>query len=85
MNPSDLADLLYYEGFDVDYGSGHINTELQGVSNDVLIILAALGKLEVRRDLEGNPEYFIPHLHIGNMQQYCQSFPEDPQCKCYDV
>ena len=85
MNPSDLADLLNYEGFYVDYGTGYVSPYDEDESSDVLLLLAALGKLEVRRDLEGTPEYFIPHLHIGNMQQYCQAFPNDPQCKCYDV
>ena len=55
MNPSDLADLLNYEGFYVDYGTGYVSPYDEDESSDVLLLLAALGKLEVRRDLEGTP------------------------------
>jgi hypothetical protein len=85
MNPHDLADLLQYEGFDIDYDTGEVIPDSQGISNDVLIILAALGKLEVKRDLDGNPTYYIPHLNVCDMQTYCEAFPDDLSCKMYDV
>ena len=85
MNPHDLADVLHYEGFDVDYDTGEVSVESTGFSNDLLIILAALGKLEVKRDLDGNPMYYIPHLDVCDMQTYCEAFPDDICCKIYDV
>ena len=85
MNPHDLADLLQYEGFDIDYDTGEIILDDYKPSCDVLIILAALGKLEIKRDLDGNPVYFIPHLNIASMQDYCEEFPDDVLCKMYDV
>lgn len=85
MNPQDLADLLQYEGFEIDYDTGEIVLDCQGISNDVLIVLAALGKLEVKRDLDGNFTYYIPHLTVCDMQTYCEEFPDDVLCKMYDV
>lgn len=85
MNPHDLADVLHYEGFDVDYDTGEVSSESTGMNNDVLIVLAALNKLEVKRDLDGNPTYFVPHLDVCDMQTYCEAFPDDVSCKMYDV
>lgn len=83
MNPHDLADLLFYEGFEIDYDTGEvINDQL---SSDVLIILAALGKLKVKRNVDGDLIYYIPHLNIADMQSYCAEFPDDVLCKMYDV
>lgn len=82
MNPNDLADVLKHEGFNVDYDTGEVWTE---DVDDTLIILSVLGKLEVRRDLDGKPCYFIPHLDVCDMQTYCEAFPDDMSCKMYDV
>lgn len=84
MNPHDLADLLFYEGFGVDYDTGEITVNYD-TSCDALIILAALGKLEVKRNVDGDLTYYIPHLGISDMQSYCQEFPDDVLCKMYDV
>jgi len=82
MNPHDLADVLRFEGFDVDYDTGEVSSEDPG---DVLIILAALGKLDIRRDIDGDPMYYIPHLDVCDMQTYCEAFPDDISCRIYDV
>ncbi len=82
MNPHDLADVLHYEGFVVDYDTGEVFSE---DTCDALIILAALGKLEIKRDVNGEPIYYIPHMNVCDMQSYCEAFPDDVCCKMYDV
>ena len=84
MNYLDLADALCDAGYDVDYDTGHIGYSAIG-STELLISLYALDKLEIHHDLDGKTEFYIPHLAVCDMQSYCDQFPDDPQCKCYDV
>ena len=84
LNPSDLADLLVDSGFEVDYDTGEVYTPTT-VSHHFLILLASLGKLDVGRDEDHSPTFFIPDLHISTMEQYCKAYPSDQQCKSYDV
>jgi len=85
LNPSDLADLLKLAGFYVDYDTGEIIQTSSDVSLDLLILLASLGKLDIGRDEDHLPTFFIPDLSISTMEQYCEAHPSDQQCKCYDV
>lgn len=85
LNPSDLADLLKLAGFYVDYDTGEIIQPSSDVSLDLLILLASLGKLDIGRDEDHLPTFFIPDLSISTMEQYCEAHPSDQQCKCYDV
>lgn len=84
MNYLDLADALNDAGYEVDYDTGLVDYRSIG-SSELLITLYALDKLEIHHDLDGRPEYYIPHLAVCDMQSYCDQFPNDPQCKCYDV
>ena len=85
LNPSDLADLLKLAGFYVDYDTGEIIQTHSNVSMDLLIFLASLGKIDVGRDEDHLPTFFIPDPSISTMEQYCEAYPSDQQCKCYDV
>lgn len=85
LNPSDLADLLQIAGFDVDYDTGEVYKTHPNVSYELLIFLASLGKIDVGRDEDHLPTFFIPDLSISTMEQYCEAHPSDQQCKCYDV
>jgi hypothetical protein len=80
LNPHDLADLLSLQGFLVDYDTGEIDYP-DDMDISLLITLAASGKLDVGRDLS----FVIPDLTIVDMDTYCEYYPNDPQCKCYDV
>tara|TARA_A200000159_G_scaffold164048_2_gene192287 strand:- start:185 stop:433 length:249 start_codon:yes stop_codon:yes gene_type:complete len=82
VNPHDLADVLRYEGFVVDYDTGEVYSE---DTCDTLIVLVALGKLEIKRDVNGELIYYIPHMDVCDMQSYCDAFPNDVSCKMYDV
>lgn len=83
INPSDLADLLCLDDLYVDYDTGEIFYRPDTLH--LLIILAALGKITVGRDEFHQPTFFIPDLNISTIEQYCEAYPSDPQCKCYDV
>lgn len=84
LNPHDLADLLSLQGFLVDYDTGEIEyPDDKDIS--LLITLAASGKIEVGRDVFTNTTFFVPDLTIVDMDTYCEQYPNDPQCKCYDV
>lgn len=85
LNPSDLADLLKLAGFYVDYDTGEVIQTHTNVSYDLLIFLASLGKIDIGRDEDYLPTFFIPDLHISTMEQYCEAYPSDQQCKSYDV
>ena len=84
LNPSDLADLLVDSGFEVDYDTGEVYTPTI-VSHHFLTLLASLGKLDIGRDEDYSPTFFIPDLHISTIEQYCEAYPSDQQCKSYDV
>tara|TARA_R110001606_G_scaffold350716_1_gene500875 strand:+ start:370 stop:630 length:261 start_codon:yes stop_codon:yes gene_type:complete len=85
LNPSDLADLLQIAGFEVDYDTGEVFKTHTNVSHELLILLASLGKIDVGRDEDYLPTFFIPDLNISTIEQYCEAHPSDPQCKHYDV
>ena len=84
LNPHDLADLLSLQGFLVDYDTGEIEYP-EDMDISLLITLAASGKIEVGRDAFTNTTFFVPDLTIVDMDTYCEQYPNDPQCKCYDV
>ena len=57
-------------------------TELEAVN----ILLAAVGKLEVKLNHQGEHGFFLPHWKSFNsIEEYCEDFPSEQQCKKYDV
>jgi hypothetical protein len=86
LNPCDLADLLSVHGYYVDYDTGEVDHYTNDINEDksLLIILAALGRLEVQY-IDGEPAFFINNLAVTDMESYCEMYPNDPQCKVYDV
>ena len=85
LNPCDLADLLCASGMLVDYDTGEIEHEVDDES--LLILLAAMGKLDVQCHPYTNekPTFYITDLTISDMESYCEVYPDDPQCRIYDV
>ena len=86
LNPSDLADLLSSHGYFVDYDTGEVDHYTHDIREDktLLILLAAMGKLDVQY-MDGEPSFYITDLAISDMESYCKLYPNDPQCKMYDV
>jgi len=89
LNPSDLADLLSSHGYFVDYDTGEVDHYTHDIREDktLLILLAAMGKLEVQHHpyTDAAPTFYISDLQISDMESYCEMYPNDPQCKMYDV
>ena len=86
LTPCDLADLLSDHGYLVDYDTGEVDQYKNDPNKDrtFLILLAAMNKLDVQY-LDGIWAFFIPDLNISDMESYCKAYPNDQQCKCYDV
>ena len=85
INALDLEELLEDEGFVVDEDTGEVYDD--GESNKkFLITLAACGTLNVKRSTYEGLRFYIPHYTCYNsMDDYCQEFPNEQQCKYYDV
>jgi hypothetical protein len=83
LNFYDLADLLSLDGSSVDYDTGEVFYRPESLH--LMIMLAALGKITIGRDEFHQPTFFIPDLNISTIEQYCEAYPSDPQCKCYEV
>ena len=85
INALDLEELLEDEGFVVDEDTGEVYDD--GESNKkFLITLAACGTLNIKRDGFHDIGFYIPHYTCYNsMDDYCQEFPNEQQCKYYDV
>ena len=79
-----LADMLESEGFVVDEDTGEVYTEPNG-KRELLLILAALGKLYIAPDAEFKLSYYIPHWKCYDLDGYCDLHPDTQACKCYDV
>ena len=86
INPLDLAELLdRSEGYGLDRDSGEVYTD-DPSKRDLLITLASLGKLKVRRNYEFELCFYIPHWTCYEYpDEYCKEFPHEQQCKCYDI
>ena len=86
LTPCDLADLLSDHGYLVDYDTGEVDQYKNDPNKDrtFLILLAAMNKLDVQY-LDGLWAFFISDLNISAMESYCKAYPNDQQCKCYDV
>ena len=85
INAIDLADLLEYEGYAIDQDTGEVYTEPNG-KRTLLVILAALNQLYVAHDAEFQLGFYIPHWKCyDSLSDYCNEFPHEQQCKCYDV
>lgn len=89
FNPIDLAEVLEEEGYGIDEDSGEVYTDPER-KRDLLIILASLGKLNVERGINADDPFklcfSIPYWNCYNsFEGYCEHFPHEQQCKCYDV
>ena len=88
INAPDLEELLQDEGFVVDEDTGEVIDDGES-SRKFLITLAACGTLNVKRgSINSSYElgFYIPHYTCYNsMDDYCQEFPNEQQCKYYDV
>ena len=85
INAPDLEELLQNEGYGIDPHTGEVYDNGE-VSQKFLITLAACGTLNVKRDGFHEVGFFIPHYTCYNsMDDYCQEFPNEQQCKYYDV
>jgi len=85
INAPDLEELLQNEGYGIDPDTGEVYDNGE-VSQKFLITLAACGTLNVKRDGFHEVGFFIPHYTCYNsMEDYCQEFPNEQQCKYYDV
>ena len=85
INAHDLEELLEDEGFVVDEDTGEVYDD--GESNKkFLITLAACGTLNIKRGGFHDIGFYITHYTCYNsMDDYCQEFPNEQQCKYYDV
>ena len=85
INAHDLEELLQDEGYGIDTDTGEVYDDGEA-SLKFLITLAACGTLNVRRNAEFDLGFYIPHyLCYNSMEDYCQEFPNEQQCKYYDV
>ena len=85
INAPDLEELLQNEGYGIDQDTGEVYDNGE-VSQKFLITLDACGTLNVKRDGFHEVGCFIPHYTCYNsMDDYCQEFPNEQQCKYYDV
>ena len=85
INASALEELLHDEGYLVDPDSGAVYDDGE-TSLKFLITLAACGTLNIKRDNFNEIGFYIPHYCCYNsMDDYCQEFPNEQQCKYYDV
>ena len=89
INVHDLAQLLDRQGYYVDDEDGEIAISLNDTENvdNLLIILAVLGALQVKNKPEENQlGFFLPHWKCyDSMEAYCAQHPNDPACKTYDT
>ena len=85
INAADLEELLQNEGYGIDQDTGEVYDNGE-VSQKFLITLAACGTLNVKRDGFHEVGFFIPHYTCYNsMEDYCHEFPNEQQCKYYDL
>jgi hypothetical protein len=90
INVHDLALLLDAKGDWINDESGEVY-RLDAVMHpkepsDLMVLLAAMGKLEVKLNHQGEHGFFLPHWKSFNsIEEYCEDFPSAKQCKKYDV
>ena len=89
INVHDLAQLLDRKGYYIDDDDGEVAISLNDTENvdNLLIILAVLGALQVKNKPEENQlGFFLPHWKCyDSMEAYCAQHPNDPACKTYDT
>ena len=89
INVHDLAQLLDRQGYYVDDDDGEVAISLNDTENvdNLLIILAVLGALQVKNKPEENQlGFYLPHWKCyDSMEAYCDQHPNDPACKTYDT
>ena len=89
INVHDLAQLLDRQGYYVDDDDGEVAISLNDTENvdNLLIILAVLGALQVKNKPEENQlGFYLPHWKCyDSMEAYCAQHPNDPACKTYDT
>ncbi len=90
INVQDLALLLDAKGYWVNDDTGEIY-RLDDVMHpkepsDLMVLLAAIGRLDVKLNHQGELGFFLPNWKaFNNIEEYCEDFPADQQCKNYDV
>ena len=90
INVHDLALLLDAKGYWINDDSGEVY-RLDDVMHpkepsDLMVLLAAIGKLEVKLNHQGEHGFFLPHWRaLNSIEEYCEEFPSEQQCKKYDV
>ena len=81
--PLDLAELLQEDGYELDLETGEVYTR----DNEwLLMLLASAGNLRVKRNHHHELGYYIPHWKaFDSLEDYCNEFPHEQQCKCYEL
>ena len=90
INVHDLAQLLDRQGYYIDDEDGEVVLNYdpdESNVDDLLIILAAVGALEVKPKPDDHQLcFYLPHWRCyNNLEAYCQDFPNYPACKSYDL
>ena len=89
LNPHDLSELLYRLGYYVDDSTGEVMVELDPcgppIIDKFLTNLAVQGQLIMKRNAEYELGFYLPNWQcFSSMEEYCQVFPYEQQCKIYD-
>ncbi len=85
IDPLDLAELLEREQYRIDEDTGEVYPN-PAKDHWELLSLASEGLLRVKRNALHELGYYIPHWRCYNsFEDYCEEFPYEQQCKCYEV
>ena len=91
INPFDLCDALEQMGYVVDDDTGEVyippDHHKMFTAQKFLLELALDGHLTLDKQIyEQEIVYYIPHWKcFDGMDSYCKDFPNEQQCKYYDV
>ena len=90
MNPHDLSEILDRLGYYINDDTGEVMLEIDPcgppIIDNLLVILAAQGLLQTKRNPEYELGFYLPNWRcFSNMEEYCKVFPYEQQCKSYDV
>ncbi len=89
INPCDTAELLDRLGYYVDDSTGEVFVHLEPCApptfDKFLFMLAVMGQLITKRNADFELGFYLPNWQCFNsMEEYCEVFPYDQQCKMYD-
>tara|TARA_R100000231_G_scaffold105539_1_gene78227 strand:+ start:1011 stop:1289 length:279 start_codon:yes stop_codon:yes gene_type:complete len=90
INPHDLSELLYNLGYYVDDDTGEVMVEIRpdGTTtyDKYLVAMVTTGRLITKRDENWQLKIYLPNWKcFDSMEEYCKVFPNEQQCKDYDV